>query len=156
MRRSEREITDKDELFEILSGCQVIRLALFDEKYPYIVPLSFGLERKGEEITVFFHCANEGKKADLLKENDSVCIEADCFGGYFGEGMNLTTAYKSVIGYGNCKKCEGEEKLRGLELLLSHCGREPDKATLSKCAALDVTAVYKITLDELTGKKNIQ
>ena len=156
MRRSEREITDKNEIFEILSGCQVIRLALFDKEYPYIVPLSFGLERKGEEITVFFHCANEGKKADLLKENDSVGIEADCFGGYFGEGMNLTTAYKSVIGFGNCKKCEGEEKLRGLELLLSHCGREPDKATLSKCAALDVTAVYKIKLDELTGKKNIQ
>ena len=155
MRRSEREITDKNEIFEILSGCQVIRLALFDKEYPYIVPLSFGLERKGEEITVFFHCANEGKKNDLLKSNSRVCVEADIFGGCFGEGMNLTTAYKSVIGFGNCKKCEGEEKLRGLELLLSHCGREPDRAMLSKCAALDVTAVYKITLDELTGKKNI-
>ena len=156
MRRSEREITDKDELFEILSGCQVIRLALFDEKYPYIVSLSFGLERKGEEITVFFHCANEGKKNDLLKSNSRVCVEADIFGGYFGEGMNLTTAYKSVIGFGNCKKCEGEEKLRGLELLLSHCTGEADRSVLSKCASLDVTAVYKITLDELTGKKNIQ
>ena len=155
MRRSEREITDKNEIFEILSQCQVIRLALFDKEYPYIVPLSFGLEQKGESVSIFFHCANEGKKADLLKENDGVCIEADLFGGYFGEGMNLTTAYKSVIGFGNCKNCEGEEKLRGLELLLCHCGREPDRAMLSKCAALEKTAVYKITLDELTGKKNI-
>lgn len=155
MRRSEREITSKAELFEILRGCQVIRLALFDEGYPYIVPLSFGLEREGEEIKIFFHCANEGKKATLLKSNGNVCVEADVFGGYFGEGMNATTAYKSVIGFGKCEKCEGAEKLKGLELLLSHCGREADEAMLSKCAALEKTAVYKITLSELTGKKNI-
>lgn len=156
MRRSEREITDKAELFEAPSQCRVIRLALFDEKYPYIVPLSFGLEQKNDNISIYFHCANEGKKTALLKKNNRVCVEADAFGGYSGEGMNATTLYKSVIGFGRCEKSEGGEKLRGLELLLSHCGREPDRAMLSKCAALEKTAVYKITFDELTGKKNIK
>ena len=156
MRRSEREIKGRTELFEVLSQCQVIRLALFDEKYPYIVPLSFGIEQENENISVYFHCANEGKKTALLKKNNRVCVEADAFVGNFGEGMNATTLYKSVIGFGKCEKCEGGEKLRGLELLLSHCGREPDRAMLSKCAALEKTAVYKITFDELTGKKNIK
>jgi len=97
MRRSEREVTDKNEIFEILSSCQVVRVAFFDDEYPYIVPLSFGAEKEGETFAVYFHCASEGKKVKLIEKNDRVCVEADVFDGYHGEGMQITTLYKSVV-----------------------------------------------------------
>ena len=49
MRRADREITDFDELIAVMRGCDVCRLALHDEPYPYILPLNFGLEADGED-----------------------------------------------------------------------------------------------------------
>ena len=48
MRRSDREITDFQELITVMRGCDVCRLALHDQPYPYILPLNFGLEVDGE------------------------------------------------------------------------------------------------------------
>ena len=57
MRRSDREITDFQELITVMRGCDVCRLALHDEPYPYILPLNFGLEVDGETVrqTVEIH-----------------------------------------------------------------------------------------------------
>ena len=42
MRRKDREITDFDEMMKIIAKCDTCRLALFDDEFPYIVPLNFG------------------------------------------------------------------------------------------------------------------
>ena len=47
MRRSDREITDEQELLQVISECDVCRLALNDEEVPYILPLNFGEEVSG-------------------------------------------------------------------------------------------------------------
>ena len=52
MRRADREITNFDELIAVMRGCDVCRLALHDEPYPYILPLNFGLEADGGTFTV--------------------------------------------------------------------------------------------------------
>ena len=44
MRRHDREITDKNEILEIMNLCDVCRLAFKDGDYPYILPLNFGIE----------------------------------------------------------------------------------------------------------------
>ena len=44
MRRKDREITDFNEMLEIMKKCDVCRIALNDEEFPYIVPLNFGLD----------------------------------------------------------------------------------------------------------------
>lgn len=44
MRRRDREITDKQEILEVMRKCDVCRIALHDGDYPYIVPLNFGLQ----------------------------------------------------------------------------------------------------------------
>lgn len=66
MRRSDREITDFQELITVMRGCDVCRLALHDEPYPYILPLNFGLEVDGETVRLYFHGANTGMKYDLI------------------------------------------------------------------------------------------
>ena len=44
MRRKDREITDFDEIMKIIDKCDTCRLALFDDEFPYIVPLNFGTD----------------------------------------------------------------------------------------------------------------
>ena len=69
MRRADREITDFDELIAVMRGCDVCRLALHDEPYPYILPLNFGLEADGGTVRLYFHGADTGTKYDLIARN---------------------------------------------------------------------------------------
>ena len=62
----------------IVKKCDVCRLALFDEDYPYIVPLNFGVDMEDEQMYLYFHCANQGKKLDLIKQNNKATFEMDC------------------------------------------------------------------------------
>ena len=121
MRKSDREIRDYKEILRLLDECQTIRLALHDEPYPYVVPLSYGWEERDGKLFVYFHCAKEGKKLDLIAKNGNVCFEADCLAGYKSTGHGVTADYRSLIAFGKAERVYGEELVRGLELLLSHC-----------------------------------
>lgn len=43
MRRSDREVTDFDEIVDIINKCDCIRLGFSSEPVPYILPLNFGI-----------------------------------------------------------------------------------------------------------------
>lgn len=77
MRRADREITDFDELIAVMRGCDVCRLALHDEPYPYILPLNFGLEADGGTVRLYFHGADTGTKYDLIARNPNASFEMD-------------------------------------------------------------------------------
>ena len=79
MRRKDREVSASSEIFDILARCQVLRIAMHDEPYPYIVPVSFGMEVIDGKAIVYFHCAQQGMKLDLLRANPCVCVEGDIF-----------------------------------------------------------------------------
>lgn len=151
MRKADREIKDFEEIKELLDECQTIRLAMHDEPYPYIVPLSYGWEERDGKLFVYFHCAKEGKKLDLITKNGNVCFEADCLAGYKSTGHGVTADYRSLIAFGKAERVYGEELVRGLELLLAHCHVEGYSAR--ECAAMGITAVVRITVDGITGKR---
>lgn len=151
MRKSDREIRDYNEILRLLDECQTIRLALHDEPYPYVVPLSYGWEERDGKLFVYFHCAKEGKKLDLIEKNGNVCFEADCLAGYKSTGRGVTADYRSLIAFGKAERVYGEELVRGLELLLKHCHIEG--YSTRECAAMDITAVVRITVDGITGKR---
>lgn len=151
MRKADREIKDFEEIKELLDECQTIRLAMHDEPYPYIVPLSYGWEERNRQIFIYFHCAKEGKKLDLITKNGNVCFEADCLAGYKSTGHGVTADYRSLIAFGKAERVYGEELVRGLELLLAHCHVEGYSAR--ECAAMGITAVVRITVNGITGKR---
>lgn len=78
MRRKDREITDFHEMIDIMKKCDSCIVAMNDGDFPYIVPMNFGLEVQGEQVFLYFHCAMEGKKLDLLKKDNRVTFEMDC------------------------------------------------------------------------------
>jgi nitroimidazol reductase NimA-like FMN-containing flavoprotein (pyridoxamine 5'-phosphate oxidase superfamily) len=151
MRRSDREITDYNEIIDILRRADTIRLGLHDEPYPYVVPLSFGFEESDGVIKIYFHGAKEGLKHDLIAKNPHVCAETDILHRYAESSPgSITAEYESFIGFGTAELVTGDEAVKGLDLLLAHCGYagyEYDRA------ALNFTAVYRIILDSFTGKR---
>ena len=66
MRRRDREITDKQDILEVMRKCDVCRIALHDGDYPYIVPLNFGLQVENDMPVLYFHGALEGKKYEEM------------------------------------------------------------------------------------------
>ena len=59
MRRKDREITDIEEIRDIIEKCKVCRLAMQDEEGLYLVPLNFGYEFEEESLALYFHSAKE-------------------------------------------------------------------------------------------------
>lgn len=151
MRKSEREVKDFNSIIKILDKCQTVRIGLFDNEYPYVVPLSFGWEVKDGKLLIYFHCAKEGKKVDLLLKNNNVCIEADNLNGYRKTEHSVTADYESVIAYGKAEEVFDEDAVHGIKLLLEHCGingYSPEQCVMTK-----IVAVYRINVEKITAKK---
>ena len=153
MNRRDREIADPAEAIALLARCDTIRLGLNSSDGPYVVPLSFGLETDGERPIVYFHCAQRGLKADCIRRDPRVCVEADICHGMVRTPHGATARYESFIGFGTAAEVQGEEKMRGLRALLAHCGMED--YPLAECGSLAHTAVYKIKLTSFSGKRNL-
>jgi len=156
MRRQDRQIGDEERIWEILRSAVVCRVAFCDEGWPYIVPMNFGcLDGK-----LYFHCAPEGTKLDLLKSNANVCFEAEARVEIApgADACNWSVRYQSVIGWGQISIVEDmEEKRAGLKALLDQY------AGLAPASNVDVelpqqistgTVVLRIDIDSLTGKES--
>lgn len=155
MRKTEREIKNFMEIAELARRCDTIRLGITDEKAPYVVPVSFGIEIVDNHLCFYFHGAKEGRRTELLERHPYVCVEGDLMHGYSECGGGITSDYESFIGYGKAEQIEGEEALRGLNLLLEHCGYQSDSyPNMEKL--LPVTGVYRIILEEVSGKRRFK
>jgi len=154
MRRKDREVLDKTEMLDILRESNTLHLAFFAENYPYIVPVSFGFYAENEKTTLYFHCAKEGLKLDLLKKNSHIAFESDIFLGYQKIKGDITTRYKSVIGKGICSILENqEEMIFALKKILEHCNEKD--FPVKDCSSLSNLLVCKIEVEEITGKQNL-
>ena len=151
MRKADREIKNFDEIVDVISRCDTIRLGISDVEAPYIVPLSFGYEVLSGKLAVYFHGAKAGRKAELLRSLPRVCVEADLCHGFPANGRGgYTCDYESVIGYGNVELLEGAEAEKGIRLLLEHCGIHAEACPEE---AMAITAVNRVVLDEISGKR---
>jgi len=153
VRRSEREITDWQEIVDVLRRADTIRLGLNGDPFPYVVPLSFGFEEAGGQVVVYFHGARDGFKHTLINNSGNVCVEADILHRYAETPSGgLTAKYESVIGFGIAEEITGDEAIRGLDLINDHCGYH---GFVYDHAALERMRVYRIPLVSLTGKRNL-
>lgn len=154
MRRAERQVTDTEQIFEILNICEQCSVAFFDGEFPYIVPLSFGAALLDGKITLYFHCAKEGRKMELLKKNNAVAFEASRTGNLVtgDTACAYSMKYKSVCGNGYIEIVHGAEKLQALKTIMKHyTNKEPEfdmKAVESVC-------VLKLECKNISGKQNI-
>ena len=154
MRRKDRR---RDEAFclDLIDRCTNGVMALTtEEDTPYCLPLSF--VRKDRSL--YFHCARSGRKIDLLRICPKVCVS---FIGkddptYQEESNNFTTMFASAIITGTAHEVtESEEKIEALRII---CQRFLPAAMISDnferaiAASLPATSVWRIDMDEISGK----
>ena len=149
MRRKDREITDRADLINALRSAKILTLALWDGAEPYAVPVNFGYS----EGRIFFHCATEGRKLDIIAGNPTVAFvavaaleikDSDRACGY-------TTDFISVMGTGTARVVRNDdEKRAGLGVLMAQHG---GPAGPFEEKALAKTAIVEISVASLTGKK---
>lgn len=153
MRRKDREITDVTEKIETMKKCDVCRIALNNDGYPYIIPLNFGMKVEGEQITLYFHGAGEGKKYELIRQDNRASFEMDCSHKLIAdrEGCRCTMGYESIVGRGRMKIVPEEEKEEALRALMKQYHEE--EFPFRKEVA-DRTTVMKLVVEEVTGKRN--
>ncbi|MHA1188184.1 MAG: pyridoxamine 5'-phosphate oxidase family protein, partial [Candidatus Heimdallarchaeota archaeon] len=98
IRRKEKAIEDVAELKEIIRTAQYVTVALCKDNEPYLVSLSHGYDPN--KNCVFFHCASEGKKMDILKENNVVWGQALIDKGYIQgkcDHLYATVQFKGTV-----------------------------------------------------------
>jgi uncharacterized protein len=157
MRRNEREVSDIEVIEAIINKADVCRIALAVDNIPYIVTMNFGYTNDPEQ-RLFFHCANAGRKLEMIRKNRYVCFEMDIEHKIYvrtGEdgrkGCNWGMKYSSVVGYGNISIItEKKGKKTGLDLIMKHYGDENEYFYNEK--VLENTTVLRLDITEITGK----
>lgn len=129
MRRRDREILDRDEMLSIVSECDCCRLGLVDDGEAYIVPMNFGFEDRDGSLTLYFHCASEGRKLGIIGGGTEVSFEMDC--GHALSPADSACAYsyeyKCVMGRGHiAPAANDDEKCRALRLIMAHYSGKSD------------------------------
>ena len=154
MRRADREIKNFEEMLDVISCCDVCRLGLNDGDYPYILPLNFGEEVRGDKLLLYFHGAAEGRKYELISRDPQVSFEMDCSHRIVLDESRgyCTMEYRSVIGRGVLTEVPVEERLRALTLIMKHY--HPEHTDFSP-AAIPRTRVLCLEVTSMTGKRRM-
>lgn len=153
MRRRDREITDKEEILTIMRKCDVCDVAFFDKKYPYIVPLNFGVTCDGDHFRLFFHGANTGTKLRLLSENPYVGFSMSCSHRLITGDVacDATMEYESVCGNGVMRLVDEDKKLEALTLLMRQYGVGGE--LVFEESEVQRIVVFILDVEEITGKR---
>ena len=154
MRRKDREVTDPAAIREIVAACDCCRLGLRDGERVYIVPLDFGFTEENGRYTFYFHSAREGRKIELVRENDWAAFELDTGHEWVPDetACEYTARFRSVMGSGPVVLLEtAEEKRAGLAAVMAHVSGEKGPWAFGP-AMLERTAVLRLEAEELTCK----
>ena len=152
MRRKDREITDAEEIRRILSRARVLHLGLNDDEGPYVVPMHYGFTFEDGKLTLYVHCAKEGRKLDLLRRDGRVFVEIDTDEALVPgpTACSWGARYASVMARGRASIVEdGEEKLRALALLMKTQSGGDFSFTPAMAAAV---TVLRIDAEDYTAK----
>ena len=149
MRKKDREIKDRKVIDGIIGRCRVCRLAMIDGDRPYVVPLNFGYDGR----FLYFHCATEGRKIDIIKKNENVCFEFDILHDLVRDELACKwgAKYESVIGSGTAEILdEADAKRKALGWIMRQYGSDVDDFPEENMKKILILRAHIL---EISGKK---
>lgn len=153
MRRKDRQITDIETIRAILDKAQVLHLAMIDGERPYVVPMNYGYVLADGRLTLYLHSAKEGRKLDVLSQNNAVAfvLETDVVPVSGGDiPCKYGAAYASVMGEGTAAiLTDPAEKLAALSILMRTQTGRAFAFTTEMTASV---AVIRVDVDSFTAK----
>jgi nitroimidazol reductase NimA-like FMN-containing flavoprotein (pyridoxamine 5'-phosphate oxidase superfamily) len=155
MRRRDREVTDFESIIRIMDECSCCRIGVVDNGEAYIVPMNFGYDGSGTNVVLYFHCANEGRKIDLIPRQEWVSFEMDTGHSLVGGdvGCDFTFLYQSIMGRGKMEIIENDtDKAEGLKIIMAHYTKNPYGEF--RPDLLRRTSVLKLSVEEISCKEH--
>lgn len=150
VRRKEREITDPDEMRQVLKATKYVTVALCMDGEPYLVALSHGYDQTRN--CIYFHCAPEGKKLVYAKANPNVwgqavldfSVSEDCRYSYTSVHFKGTVSFVTDL----------TEKRHAMEVLVRQVSLKPEEK-LAKIMPerLEKITMGRIDITYMSGKK---
>ncbi len=146
-----KDITEDADLEAIIKRSKVCHVAMIDtENRPYLLAFNFGYANR----TIYLHCTKEGKKIDVLRNNNNVCVYFDCDHDVFARNEEVACSwrmrYRSVLADGKAEIVEDyEQKLEGLKLLMTNYSFQEFKFSPP---AVNNVLVIKIKIDKWSGR----
>lgn len=142
------KVMEESYMYELLNKSEYgVISTVGKDNIPYGFPMSYIVK----DNYIYFHCALEGHKIDNFKYNNNVsfCVVADTK--LIPE--DLDTAYSSVIVFGKVEEVLGDEKVDILiEIVRKYAEEFLDKGIIEAKRDKDITGIYRISIDKITGK----
>ena len=153
MRRKDRQITEIEAIRAILDKAKVLHLAMIDGDRPYVVPLNYGYTLENGALTLYLHSAREGRKLDVLRQNDRVAFVLETNVSQVSGGdipCKYGEAYASVMGEGTAVLLDDPvQKIEALQILMkTQTGRE----FAFTPAMAESVAVIRVNVESFTAK----
>lgn len=153
IRRKEKAIKSKDEMIKILKNTKYLTIAMCENNTPYLVTLTHGYDRK--KNVIYFHCAKEGKKIDILRKNNVVWGQALLDKGYIPgkcDSQYATTQFMGTVSFID----DISEKKHALETMIKQQETIPEEVIKKQITEKSVKKVNigKIDITYLSGKKS--
>lgn len=152
MTRRERQVTDINEILKILDNSKVLHLGLVDGDEPYVVPMNYGYTYENDKLTIWLHCARQGRKLDVMRANPKVFFEMEYgitpFEGEVACKYGIT--YSSLMGRGVATIIEDVETKKIALSSLMKVQTSKDFTFEDRMA--EVVGVVRIDVIEFTAK----
>ena len=153
MKRSEKEIADRNTLIDVLRKGKYTTIAMCRENEPYLVTMNYGYDESRNAL--YFHCSREGLKLDMIGQNPSVCASViEDLGYRMGQ---CEQAYRSVVLRGKMNVVDDlREKKHGIDILLNHLEDDPDQVkerSLKSDEAYREVGILRLEVTEMSGKQ---
>ena len=152
MTKRERQVTDPQQILDILDKGKVLYLGLCAGDEPYVVPMNYGYTMEEGKLVMYLHSAVQGKKLDMIQNNPKVFFALDCdrqpFDGV--KPCQYGMVYSSVMGKGIAQIVEDvEEKKKAMTILMK---TQTGKDFEFNDRLVSIVSVIRIDVQEYTAK----
>lgn len=140
----------EDFALSVADKCEYAVLSMTDtDGDPYCVPVS--IAREG--MTLYFHSAKTGFKAEAMRKHPKVCVA--CVGNTHLVPEQFTTEYESAVIRGTAHEVlDEEEKKKALRLICErYTPSNMGGFERAVSESLFRTAIWRIEITEITGKR---
>lgn len=148
MRLKDQQL-DAAEANEIMNRCTNGVLSINgDNGYPYGVPVSYAYA----DGRIYFHCAREGYKVDLLKNDPHVSFTVVAQDDIIPEDFN--TLYISAIAFGRARLIDDPEEMRKIHGYIIDKYSKGHEESGGRYLDSSISEIYmvEITVDHITAK----
>ena len=153
IRRREKEITDRTEILRILRETQFITIAMTDVDGPYLATLTHAYDEGKNAI--YFHCALEGRKVEVLRRDNRVWGQALVDKGYVHgscDHLYETAQFKGRVTF----VTDLAEKRLALETMIRKNEKDPETVIKKQVTddSIGHVNIGRIDIEHLSGKKS--